>query len=192
MQSPFQDTLAVLKEGLLEEYDWESIGFAGHPEGHPFVSQEKIKEALLFKQSYAENYPRNYYLMTQFSFTSEPIVQWAENLEKESIRFPLKIGIPGVASTASLIKHARACGVGASLNFLLRNGGVFRRLIGGVSEPNLLVRDLAVAKVQKKLPDTTKLHIYPLGGFEATVKWLSAVQSGKFTLEDKKGIQIYE
>lgn len=186
----FNDTLEILDSGFLEQFELHSIGFAGHPEGHPFVPQAEIDRALAVKSAYAAAHPRDYYLMTQFCFTAAPIIRWAKALQAQSIRFPLILGIPGVAGTAAMIKHAQACGVGASLNFLMKNGGLFRKLLGGVAEPNQLVAELAASQADGALPASAKLHFYPLGDFQRTSDWANAAAAGRFTLHPSKGIRI--
>lgn len=188
----FKDSLAILESKLLENFEWDSIGFAGHPEGHPTVSDDELWRALEIKRTYAEQHPRNYYLMTQFCFTASPIIAWCEALQKHNNVFPLKIGIPGIASTASLIKHARNCGVGASIAFLLNSGSKWRNLLTGMSEPSQLVHDLAMAYADGKLASNTTLHAFPLGGFDSTVSWLNAIVDGKFTINKKQGIKVNE
>lgn len=185
----YRDTIDFLQSGILELYDIHSVGFAAHPEGHPFVAQQEIERALIFKQNYAHQHPREYYLMTQFCFTAEPVLQWCASLSEREIDFPVRIGIPGVAGTAALIKHAKACGVGASLNFLLKNGGTLRRLMG-VSEPNKLIMDLSLARAKAELSAQHQLHFYPLGDFQKTSDWVNAILMGRFTVTRNKGITL--
>lgn len=183
----YRDSLAILESGILEGYELHSIGFAGHPEGLSVASQYEVDKALQMKQSYAIAHPRKYYLMTQFCFIAEPVLVWCRALKAQGIEFPVHIGIPGVASTVSLIKHAKACGVGASLNFLLQNSGGLR-LIMGTSEPSKLIADLARAQLQENAIFDYRLHFFPLGDFKKTADWVNAVAMGKFTLDAKRGI----
>ena len=100
------------------------------------------------------------------------------------ITLPVHLGIPGVASTTSLIRHAQACGIGQSINFLWKNGRNIRRLMG-LSTPDKLLTDLAAYRKTQPENAIRKLHFYPLGGFETTINWLRAIEAGNITLTDE-------
>lgn len=189
-RSPFQNALEILDSGILESFDWRSIGFAGHPEGHPDVQAEELRRALEIKWQYARQYPREYYLATQFCFQAEPVIAWRQSLLAADIHFPLRLGVAGLANTAALIRHAQLCGVGPSINFLIKNAGVFRRLLGGVAAPGRLVADLAQAVQDGSIDEDVRLHFFPLGDFSRTTAWITAIQAGKFYLDHQQGVHI--
>lgn len=189
--SPYANALALLESGVLEQFAWRSIGFAGHPEGHPDVKHEELWRALQLKWQYAKDYPRDYYLATQFCFTAEPVIAWRQALLAAGIEFSVRLGVAGLASTAALIKHATFCGVGASMNFLVKNMSSFRHLIGGIEAPSKLLWDLANALEQGILGENVRLHFFPLGDFSRTTSWISAIQAGKFHI-DKVGVKVDE
>lgn len=189
--SPYSNSLALLESGVLERFSWRSIGFAGHPEGQPDVTPEETWRSLQLKWQYAKEYPRDYYLATQFCFAAEPVITWRQALLASGIEFPVRLGVAGLASTAALIKHATLCGVGASINFLVKNMGSFRHLIGGVEAPSKFLCDLASALQQGTLGENVRLHFFPLGDFSRTTTWIAAVQAGKFHI-DTEGVQVDE
>lgn len=189
-QSPYPNALTILDSGVLEQFSWNSIGFAGHPEGHPDVNAEQLMQAAQHKWQYAQNYPREYYLTTQFCFTAEPVIAWRQALLAAGIHFPVRIGVAGLASTAALIRHAKLCGVGASMNFLIKNMGTFRHLLGGIEAPSRLLMDLAQALMNQTIGSRIALHFFPLGDFTRTTAWLSAIQAGRFFIDDKRGVIV--
>ncbi len=188
--APYPDTLTLLDSGLIEQFHWKSIDFAGHPEGHPVVSDKDIKDALRVKKAYAKTYPRDYGLVTQFCFTAEPLLEWWAWVLSQEMHFSLRIGLAGVTSTTALINYARACGVGASLNFLIENSSTIRQLMKRSSEPNKLVVNLAHAFLSGEKGDNVHLHFFPLGNFVRTIEWIKDIQDGYFTLHTEEGIQI--
>ena len=82
---------------------------------------------------------------------TEPVT-WLDRLRARDITLPVHLGIPGVASTTSLIRHAQACGIGQSISFLWKNGRNIRRLMG-LSTPDKLLTDLAA---YRKTPAQTQ------------------------------------
>ena len=156
---PYGSVKDLMKTGILQTYPFEHIGFAGHPEGSPDIPPDEQEAAEAQKQGYALTYPHDYYPTTH-------------------------LGIPGVASTTSLIRHAQACGIGQSINFLWRNGRNIRRLMG-LSTPDKLLTDLAAYRKTQPENAIRKLHFYPLGGFETTINWLRAIEAGNITLTDE-------
>ncbi len=181
MHGGFNSTLEVLAEDFFADSGVERFAFAGHPEGHPVASEETLWQALQVKQAFVDQHPVSGYLMTQFCFTAQPLIDWTDRLEQQKITLPVRVGVPGVASVSALIKHARACGVGASINFLLNNTRNITRLMR-LSTPDTLLLGLAQAKAQGHLARVNGLHLFPLGGFEKTITWVNAVGQGLIRL----------
>jgi len=109
---PYGDSMQLLDSGLFDKYGITSIGVAGHPEGSPDISDEAIRDALKWKNAFAERTDANLYIMTQFCFEAEPILSFAETLRGEGIRLPIHAGLPGVTTLKSLLAYAKACGIG--------------------------------------------------------------------------------
>lgn len=84
------------------------------------MSDEAIMAALKWKNSFAEKTDAAMYLVTQFCFEAAPIIAWDKMLQAEGNKLPIYIGLPGLATLKSLLAHARACGVGASMKILTK------------------------------------------------------------------------
>lgn len=188
--SPFKDSLALLESGLLEAHDWSSIAFAAHPEGHPFITEKQLVDALLQKKDYAKAYPRDYYLVSQFCFDAKAIVRWRKMVLEQGIDFPIHVGVAGLSNTLALIRHAKACGVGDSIAFLKKNTSIFYRLFkGDMSDPSAFLLDLAKHITEEDCGDNWQVHVYPLGNFVKTCVFFNRLAAGDFILS-KKGIRF--
>lgn len=179
---PFADTLSMLETGLFEKHGIRSIGLAGHPEDPPVEDRSVIREHADRKIEFASKTGIEIYFVTQFVFEAKPIFDYVARIRSLGNRRPLVIGLPGLATLQSLIKHATACGVGPSMQFLTKRAKDLRKLLS-VQAPDRLVVDLAnyVAAHPESL--ISGVHIFPLGGFEKSAAWASAVAAGQFEIK---------
>ncbi|WP_181905237.1 metFprotein [Aestuariispira insulae] len=183
----FHCSMQVLETQLFEKYGIKKLGVAGHPEGSPDIPAADVSKAIREKNAYAKNTDMSMYLATQFCFEAEPILAWDKKIrEEDGNELPVHIGIPGLATIKTLIKHAQACGIGASMRVLTRQAANIAKLMT-VRMPDKLTHDLAVAVA--KDPDCLikQCHLYPLGGLKKSAAWLYAVQDGEFDMDAKKG-----
>ena len=179
----FSDTISMLQTGLFDKYGIHSIGIAGHPEGSPDIDGANLKTHKQQKIQFSEMTDIDMFMVTQFVFESQPIINWIERLREEGNLLPVRVGIPGIASLKSLIQHANACGVGASKIMLLKQAKNLHKLLS-LQEPNKLIRELADYSATKPESNIAGCHLYPLGGFVATSKWQSNIARGHFELTE--------
>ncbi len=179
---PYDSSMALLETGVFEENGIESIGVAGHPEGSPDISDEELHRALTWKNDYAKQSSADLYIVTQFCFEAEPILTWEKRIREAGNELPIHIGIPGLATIKTLLNHARACGIGPSMNFLVRQARNVAKLMT-VNAPDKLVLDLAANAAGNPDCMIKKVHMYPLGGMRKSAAWLYAVQESDFKLK---------
>ena len=173
-----ESALQVLESGLLEKHGIRRIGVAGHPEGHREVSNAILKDALVRKNEYAKKTGAYVYVVTQFTFTTEPVIAW-EAATPEIGALPYMVGLPGLASPASLLKFAMDCGVGASLQAFSKRAASLTKLLT-VAAPDELVVGLAQHKEKNPQTNMTGIHFFPFGGFKRTAAWVQKVVDGQF------------
>ena len=109
------DLLAALDE---MGYEFEEVGITGYPEGHDFLSEETLAEAMEKKAPYAT------YIVTQLCYDPETILEWIEAVRDRGVDLPIEIGIPGVMKYEKLLKISRKVGVGDSVKFLRKTTGL--------------------------------------------------------------------
>jgi methylenetetrahydrofolate reductase (NADPH) len=186
----FSESMELIRLGLFEKYGIKHLGVAGHPEGSPDISPAEVARALREKNEYAKRSPIDFYIATQFCFEAAPIIEWDRRLRAEGNELPIHLGIPGLATIKTLMKHAQACGIGNSMRFIAKQARNVAKLMT-VSEPDQLVRDLAVYKATDPHCGIVQTHLYPLGGLKKSAAWLYAVQDGKIDLGRKGGFKTH-
>jgi len=170
-EGPFEDSLQVIKTGVLEQNGIKAIGIAGHPEGHPNVSKEDLW--VWMENKIAEIRQRDMLpiIVTQFGFSAEPFLEWLEEMRARGIDSPVRIGVPGPAGIKRLLGFAARCGVGASASVMAKYGVSLTNLIGSAG-PNKLVGSLKDGLDYEK-HGRVRLHFYPFGGLSKTVEWIN-------------------
>ena len=171
----FENSMQLLETGLFDNIGIRTIGIAGHPEGSPDISDHEIESALRWKQAFARETGAIMYVVTQFCFEAKPIIEWETRLSDAGIDLPLHVGIPGVATVGTLLKHAQACGIGASMLFLKKRARSASKMLTSI-KPKILLDELAEYLRQNPTSKIEKLHIYPLGGLRRSVEWIDRIQ----------------
>jgi methylenetetrahydrofolate reductase (NADH) len=168
---PFRDSLELLATGLVEEHGVRHVAFGGYPEGHPRIDRHSLEKALRAKLALAQQRGLEVSLITQFGFEAEPIERWIRSLRGDDVLCPIRIGIAGPASVATLAKFAVRCGIGASLRALGRGQTAFARILVEAA-PDALIDALAAAEHRNAPIDG--LHFFTFGGVRRTAAWIRA------------------
>ena len=177
--------LEVIDGGPLKRHGLTEVGIAGYPDGHPRIAQQDLDRALV-KISAAAATGLAIHIVTQFCFDATAIVRWITRLRDFGIDQPVRIGLAGPTSLATLLRFAKRCGVRASAQGLVRQAGLVRQLFA-MSTPDALLRELGQQRPQ--LGDVAT-HFFTFGGLALTARWAAAVAEGRVTLEANGGFQV--
>ncbi len=173
----FSTSLALMQTGLLQKHGIRAIRIAGHPEGHPSVTDSAVlDQALVDKVAYAKANGLAVEIVTQFCFEAAPIAAWLKHIRALGVDVPVRIGVAGPASTATLLKFAMRCGIGNSVRTLRRRGSAIAKLMGD-TDPTALLQELAPMLDERGLGPVSGIHIYLFGGMRKTADWLNAARS---------------
>lgn len=175
-QGPFADTSAMIATGAFERSGIKAIGIGGHPEGHPVMSRDECWQVLAAKIDEIERRGMAGLIVTQFCFDPDLVLDWLAELRMRGIATPVRIGIPGPASIARLLRFAAHCGVGASAAVMKKYGVSLTSLIGSAG-PERMVDEFA--RRLEPRHGKVRLHFYPFGGMERMVEWLADYESRK-------------
>ena len=178
---PYADTISLLETGIFDKYGINDIGIAGHPEGSPDIPDKEIKKSLILKNKFSETSDSRFFIVSQFCFDAEAILNWSMRINSEGNKIPIIIGLPGVAKLSTLIKYSLSCGIGNSMNFLKKQGSNVLNLVK-TQEPDKLVRKLAVSEEILKKNGIEGIHIYPLGGIRKSSEWAQGIIDENFKL----------
>jgi methylenetetrahydrofolate reductase (NADPH) len=187
----FSSTVELLESGVISDAGIRRVGIAGHPEGHPAVTDDILWQALERKQAIARATGLTMHIATQFGFDTRSLNAFEEGLAARGISLPIHAGVAGPTPFTKLLKYAAHCGVGASLRAVAGNSLSLGRL------PHLVTRSdemlLGVYRAMQARPDSRIFapHFFAFGGVLETARWLRAVIEGSFELDSaERGFSV--
>jgi methylenetetrahydrofolate reductase (NADPH) len=165
----YPDGLALLRELSEMGHPLGEIGIPGYPQGHSFIADGPVLEALREKAAFAS------YITTQLCFDPAVIGQWIAARRAEGITLPVHVGMPGVAEPQKLLTIAARIGVADTHRFLVKNVRFVTRLVrsGGFYRPDGLLEGLAPYAADPAA-GIDGLHLYTFNAVEATEGWRRA------------------
>jgi methylenetetrahydrofolate reductase (NADPH) len=185
-EGAFDSTIGVLETGEFTAAGIKSICMAGHPEGHAHMTVDQQRQYEARKVALAKSLGFELTFMTQVCFEAEPIIAWEKLLRANGVTTPVRPGLAGPAGIKTLLRYAKICGAGASMRALTSGKA---SLVGALlrdSGPEEVVTKLAASQ-GSNASNFAGVHMFAFGGFLKTSKWVSAVQAGKFTINEKDG-----
>lgn len=183
----FGDSIQVLRSGVLERYGIDSVDVAGHPEGSADIGDNNLAQAVDEKNQFAVDTGIRMQIVTQFSFDAVPIIAWERRLRAAGNKLPIRIGLPGLASPASLIRFGIACGIGASLKVIRKQaGGLLKLATSGEYHPDATILGLANAAMSDRETLVSGVHYFPFGTLTATAQWAGRLVAGQFEVHEDR------
>lgn len=161
----FFDGLALLEAMEESGHGLAEIGIPCYPEGHSFISDDKLAQALRDKQRFAS------YMTTQMCFDPDAITSWIAGARADGIELPVHVGLPGVAPLLKLASISARIGIGESVRFITRQKGLLGKLVrpGGYA-PDQLIAALGEAIVDEDA-GIAGFHVYTFNQVETTEAW---------------------
>jgi methylenetetrahydrofolate reductase (NADPH) len=170
---PYVDGAALMRDGLLSGCGVQQVGLPGYPEGHPRIASATLAAALAEKLALARAQGLGAYVVTQFSFAPNRIVEYCADLARRAADVPVYVGLPGPTSPRTLLRYAQRCGVGASLRALQAQGMGAVRLFTNV-DPSDQLTALARHMRAGSVSNVVGVHLYSFGGVATTAHWINA------------------
>lgn len=175
---PYSDAEAVLRDEMIVSSGIREIGLAGYPEGHARIDSRILDEALTAKIAMLRSLGLGSYVLTQFSFAPNRIVEFCGKLARQHPGVSVYVGLPGPTSPARLLRFAQVCGVSASLRALGAQGMGAVRLFTHTDPTDQLV---AVARHGSSgaTANVVGVHVFSFGGIAETAQWMNRQIAGR-------------
>jgi methylenetetrahydrofolate reductase (NADPH) len=167
---PYDSSAQFLASGLLEAHGIRSVGVAGYPEGHPRIPAEAIASALARKTEEAARRAVELFVVTQFCFDGDLVLDWLARLRERGIAAPVRVGVAGPATVRALLGYAARCGIGKSIRAVRARAISLPHLLDEHG-PDRVVRRVAEGGAGLGIAG---LHCFPFGGFARSARWLAA------------------
>jgi methylenetetrahydrofolate reductase (NADH) len=162
----FPDGLSLLRTMAELGRPLAEIGIPCYPQGHAFIDDGRLLEALHAKAGFAS------YMTTQLCFDPAAIGVWLAERRRDGIGLAAHVGLPGVAEPQRLLAISARIGVADTHRFLVKNSRFVARLIrsGGFYRPDGLLEGLAPVLADPAM-GVVGLHVYTFNAVEATERW---------------------
>ena len=161
----YRKALELLRDIAEFDHRFTEIGIAGHPEGHPVVSDEVLMDELLRKQQYSN------YIVTQMCFDADILGNWVQKIRGLGVTLPVWLGLPSVSNRTSLMTTSLRIGVGNSLRYLKNHGKIAAKLLMSKDyRPDELLINLAPYLAEPEL-NIQGHHIYCFNQVEKAEQW---------------------
>jgi methylenetetrahydrofolate reductase (NADPH) len=170
-KGPFDDSLEVLRSGLLAEAGIREIGVSGYPEGHPRIAASLLASSFEEKVRLAAEQGLGLYVVTQFSFAPKRVVEFCAQLARSAPAVGVYVGIAGPSDPAALLRYAQRCGVSTSLRALKNLGTGIARLVVH-TDPHEQVAALGGYLERRGAGNVVGVHLYSFGGAVRTASWM--------------------
>ena len=184
----YDSSAAVLESGLLQAHGIRSVGIAGYPEGHPKIPEATLMVALDRKIDYAAAHGLDLFMVTQFCFDGQAIVDWLGRLRARGAVLPVRVGVAGPATIRTLLSYGMRCGIGNSLRALSAHGRQVMQLLSSQG-PESVAAALAGADPALGIAGW---HLYAFGGFARTAGWTRNVAEGKVQWVEGGGFRVLD
>ena len=157
--------LELLRDIAEIGHEFEDVGIAAHPEGHPMVDDASLLRLLKEKQELST------YLVTQMCFDPYVLIKWLQNIRRAGVTLPAWLGLPGVAEIPKLIALSLRIGVGQSVKVLKKQKGLVRKILSAKPyQPDELLAGLAPNLDDPEL-DIPGFHLFSFNNIERTERW---------------------
>jgi methylenetetrahydrofolate reductase (NADPH) len=182
------DAQQLIESGVLRQAGIARVGIAGHPAGHPLMSDEALESTLVTKIAAAQSQGHDVEIVTQFCFEPATLIRWIEWLRARGVNLPLRVGLAGPTTLMTWLNYARRCGVRASAEALARSSGLVRHMFNAVA-PDTIIRALADATSGDRLGEISP-HLFSFGGTGPTARWAAGAMRGSITLDKEGGFHV--
>lgn len=165
----YEGVVEFLRDFLGTDHGLRAIGVTAYPDGHALIDSPVLHEALHAKQALLAEAGVPGYASTQMCFDLGKWRSWVTAERAAGFTLPLHIGVPGVIDRVKLMTMGMRLGVGASLRYVQKNGGLLGRLFRPAGyDPSALINPLSKQADEFNIDG---IHLFTFNNIEATAQW---------------------
>ncbi len=165
----YDGVVAFLRDFLSCDHGLRRIGVTAYPDGHALIPSDVLHTALHDKQALLAAAGLEGFASTQMCFDVDKWKAWATAERSAGLTLPLHVGVPGAIDRAKLITMGMRLGIGASMRYVQKNGGILGRLFSPVGyDPNKLIAPLSRSAAELGIEG---LHLFTFNNVQATAEW---------------------
>jgi methylenetetrahydrofolate reductase (NADPH) len=169
---PYEESLAVIESGVLQQYGVKHVSVSGHPSGDPNIPADVLFPAMERKAAALTKLQIPGSVITQVDFDVDRVLSWIAEVREHGVDLPIRVGVPGPASVKLLLGFAGRLGISTSTTIAKKYGLSVTNLLGKAGPENF-IRDLQ-AGLDPARHGVVKLHFYTFGGFKTTAEWIAS------------------
>lgn len=173
-EGDYSDAYSLLNDLLKFNTNIKTVGFAGYPEGHPFLNRSALEKSLDAKIDLAHTFGLRVRVDTQLCFDGNAILEWSSDFTKRQPKVPVFLGISAPVRAIKLYKIASRVGVGDSLRFLKTSEIGFVRKLLAYNPKDLLSEIFSDPRSEQ----IKGFHIFTFNEIDSTRRFVKRV--GKF------------
>jgi methylenetetrahydrofolate reductase (NADPH) len=171
-RGPYADAAALLREGILAKSGVREVGLAGYPEGHPHIPRAALETAFAEKLGLAKAQGIAAYVVTQFSFAPQRIVEFCNDMARRAPATPVYVGLAGPTDAGTLLRFAQRCGVSASLRAVRAQGMGAIHLVTH-TDPSEQLAAVARYCAAHDGCNVVGAHLFSFGSAVAAAQWMN-------------------
>ena len=173
----YPGVVELLRDMLDTDHGLTTVGVTAYPDGHAFLSDEAVHNALRDKQVLLNAAGVDAYCTTQMCFDPIAIAKWMRMIREQGIEMPVQLGISGVVDKTKLMTMGVRLGIGQSLSYLKKNkAAVAKMLTSTAYDPNDLLLPLSDDMVNMLVKG---LNVFTFNQVQATNHWRHEVLSSQ-------------
>ncbi len=176
-RGPYSTSLELIESGVFQRHGVKIVDVAGHPEGNVGMSPDHLSRVLVDKRDAARASGLDMGIVSQFSFDPRPVETWLGMIHDAGLDVPVRVGLAGPASPATLLKFALRCGIGNSVSAVQKHVGTIGRLLRDTG-PEGVVRGLGKVLTSEAGARVECFHFFPFGGLAKTSAWIRSAMDG--------------
>lgn len=169
----YPGAVEFLADLLETDHGLHTVGVTAYPDGHAFLSDEIVRNALAQKERLLTQAGVAAFCSTQMCFDPITIGKWMRQMREQGIEMPIHLGISGVVDKTKLLTMGARLGIGQSLSYLKKNKAAVAKMLTATSyDPNDLLIPLSDDMLNLGVDG---LHVFTFNQVEATNNWRTAV-----------------